>query len=53
MPSVDHPPVIATDLDEFLSSLDSQNLLRFLHLSGGGLLYSLDKAIGNLRVSNL
>ena len=55
MPRIYHPilPAISTDLGEFLYSQDSQNILRFLHLSGGGLLDSPDKAAGNLRVSNL
>ena len=48
-----NPPVISVDLGEFLTSQNSPNLLIFLNLSGGGHLYSTDKAAWNLRFSNL
>ena len=45
-------PVISIDLGGFLSSRGPTNILRFLHLSGGGLPCSPGKAAGNLRVSS-
>ena len=44
-------PVMSTDLGKFFSSGEPPNILRFLHLPGGGLSYLPDKAAGNLRVS--
>lgn len=45
-------PTISIDLGVFLSSRGHQYISRFLHLPGGGISYSLDKAAGDLRVSN-
>ena len=45
-------PEISIDLSEFRPFQGLQNILRFLYLLGGGLLYLSDKAAGNLRISN-
>ena len=46
-------PVISIDLGKFLSSPGLQNILRFLHLTGGDFPHSSDKTSGNPRVSKL